>query len=398
MQHSLAQRPTDFNSRLVYDCTFGIGHGAVGSLTSAGSQLLGNSNVVSGGTQINGQIINGRYFDKLSSYYNLKGSSDVTLLFESRFESGNLHRATQVGEFEYDLELKFDYGAPAQQSQWFYFRVGNTRKNIVYKFNIVNLIKPDSLYNHGMKPLVYSKKEADLKKNGWHRTGHEIKYYPSKKRSIASAQQFYTLSFSVEFTYDQDQVFFAHCYPYTYSDCIMFLKRVCLPAYGKDRLRRTALCKTRAGNSCEMLIVTNFLSTQDQIADRKCVIISARVHPGESNSSYIMEGIVELLLGDEKEAKQLRDIFVFKIIPMLNPDGVIVGNYRCSLAGLDLNRQYINPSIKAAPEIASMKEMVRKTLECRDIHLYVDIHGHSRHKNLFMYGCQHSGAAGGKQV
>ena len=111
-----------------------------------------------------------------------------------------------------------------------------------------------------------------------------------------------------------------------------------------------------------------------------------------------MEGKVELLLGDEREAKQLRDIFVFKIIPMLNPDGVIVGNYRCSLAGLDLNRQYINPSIKAAPEIASMKEMVRKTLECRDIHVYVDIHGHSRHKNLFMYGCQHSGAAGGKQA
>ena len=100
-----------------------------------------------------------------------------------------------------------------------------------------------------------------------------------------------------------------------------------------------------------------------------------------------MEGIIELLLGDEKEAKQLRDIFVFKVIPMLNPDGVIVGNYRCSLAGLDLNRQWVNPSIKAAPEIASMKEMVRKTLECRDIHLFVDIHGHSRHKNLFMYGC-----------
>ena len=25
---------------------------------------------------------------------------------------------------------------------------------------------------------------------------------------------------------------------------------------------------------------------------------------------------------------------------MLNPDGVIVGNYRCSLAGRDLNRNY----------------------------------------------------------
>ena len=83
----------------------------------------------------------------------------------------------------------------------------------------------------------------------------------------------------------------------------MFLKRVCLPSYGKDRLRRTALCKTKAGNSVEMLIITNFLATQDQIADRKCVIISARVHPGESNSSIVMEGIIEMLLSDEREGR-----------------------------------------------------------------------------------------------
>ena len=30
-------------------------------------------------------------------------------------------------------------------------------------------------------------------------------------------------------------------------------------------------------------------------------------------------------------------MFVFKIIPMLNPDEVINGNYRCSLVGSDLN-------------------------------------------------------------
>jgi murein tripeptide amidase MpaA len=87
-----------------------------------------------------------------------------------------------------------------------------------------------------------------------------------------------------------------------------------------------------------MLIITNFTSTQDQIADRKCVIISARVHPGESNSSFIMEGIIEFVLSNEKEARILRDNYVFKIIPILNPDGVIVGNYRTSLSGLDLNR------------------------------------------------------------
>jgi len=73
---------------------------------------------------------------------------------------------------------------------------------------------------------------------------------------------------------------------------------------------------------------------------------------------------------------------------MLNPDGVIVGNYRCSLTGVDLNRQWISPSAKQSTEIFAMKEMVRKTIECREVFMFIDMHGHSREKNLFLYGCQ----------
>ena len=57
------------------------------------------------------QQINGKYFEKLANYYNLKGPNDTTLIFESRFESGNLSKVTQISEFEYDLELKQDHGA-----------------------------------------------------------------------------------------------------------------------------------------------------------------------------------------------------------------------------------------------------------------------------------------------
>jgi hypothetical protein len=34
------------------------------------------------------------YYDKLTPYFKLKNTSDNTLIFESRFESGNLARAT----------------------------------------------------------------------------------------------------------------------------------------------------------------------------------------------------------------------------------------------------------------------------------------------------------------
>ncbi len=98
------------------------------------------------------------------------------------------------------------------------------------------------------------------------------------------------------------------------------------------------LCKSLAGNDVDMLIVTNFASDPVDIAVRKSVILTSRVHPGESNASYIMNGVIEFLVTDTEVARHLRDTFVFKIIPMQNPDGVIVGNYRCSLMGVDLNR------------------------------------------------------------
>jgi murein tripeptide amidase MpaA len=104
-----------------------------------------------------------------------------------------------------------------------------------------------------------------------------------------------------------------------------------------------------------MLIITNFMSSQDHIARRKCIILTGRVHPGESNSSYVIEGMLQFLVGSSDVAQTLRDRYVFKVVPMLNPDGVIIGNYRCSLSCHDLNRQYPNPSGKLFPECNAIK-------------------------------------------
>ena len=71
---------------------------------------------------------------------------------------------------------------------------------------------------------------------------------------------------------------------------------------------------------------------------KKHVILTARVHPGETCASYIMQGVLDFLCSDKPEAKELRRRFIFKIVPMINPDGVIAGNYRASISGNDLNR------------------------------------------------------------
>lgn len=46
---------------------------------------------------------------------------------------------------------------------------------------------------------------------------------------------------------------------------------------------------------------------------KKGVVFTARVHPGESNSSFIAEGLIDFLCGNSKEAVYLRNNYVFKI-------------------------------------------------------------------------------------
>lgn len=102
----------------------------------------------------------------------------------------------------------------------------------------------------------------------------------------------------------------------------------------------------------------------------------------------MMRGLMFFLTDPfNEEAKILRDNFVFKVVPMLNPDGVINGNYRCSLAGCDLNRRWKTPSKVIHPTIYFVKKMVKEVHQERGVALFCDLHGHSRKQNVFMYGC-----------
>lgn len=123
---------------------------------------------------------------------------------------------------------------------------------------------------------------------------------------------------------------------------------------------------------------------------KKYIIVCARVHPGETVASFIMEGFLQFITGSSQEAIDLRRNVVFKVVPMINPDGVIAGNYRSSLSGNDLNRQFINPNPKLHPEVSQLKalvsQIISKATEGEPLRAYIDIHGHSRKKSVFMYG------------
>ncbi|KAA6364075.1 MAG: putative zinc carboxypeptidase family protein, partial [Streblomastix strix] len=145
-----------------------------------------------------------------------------------------------------------------------------------------------------------------------------------------------------------------------------------------------------------MLTITTYTGTNEQIRLRRGVCITCRVHPGETGSSFMLQGMIQYLTDDSLDAKILRDNFVFRIIPMLNPDGVIIGNHRTNLAGLDLNRQWLTPSRRLTASIWHAKAMLKQFIEERDVILYCDLHGHARKRNIFIYGCDSKQIGRGK--
>ena len=302
----------------------------------------------------------------------------ASLVFDSRFESGNLLRARRVtcayknkfqfpaapATSEYELSLRLDTNTDGHV-QWYYFSVENVQSaGQCVRFTIKGFKKSDSLYNYGMLPAVYSTKEANGPAHrGWCRDGStEVCYYRTGDSYVdknTRRKHFYALSFTHTFKHADDTCYFAYSVPYTYTDLRRDLLK--LEAHPERRLffRRRTLCTTFGDNECDLVTITGPSGDRAAVQARPAVVITARVHPGETVASFIMQGILDFLTGPSPEAEALRDTFVFKIVPMLNPDGVINGNYRCSLAGCDLNRRWGDASDVYHPTVHWTKQMVR---------------------------------------
>ena len=308
------------------------------------------------------------------------------LLFESRFECGNLQRAVQVGEKVYELHLQHDTNTMGN-TQWFYFRVSNGLPGQKYVFRIVNLGKKDSLYSSGMRPLVLSMNQLNSSGRGWHRGGEQVLYYADQRRQDRRVGKYHTLEWIYQFGDRTDSVYFAHCYPYSYSRLQTEMGYLQRDTRASAHLRRDLLCTSKAGNRVDVLWISDQLhqTTPQQLATRPIVLLSGRVHPGESGSSFVVRGAIHWLLSDHPLAIEHRKQFHWCIVPMLNPDGVVNGNYRAGLLGLDGNRRWACPLPEQVPEIYALKRLLHELSQ--PVSLFVDVHGHSRKCGCFLYGC-----------
>ena len=77
--------------------------------------------------------------------------------------------------------------------------------------------------------------------------------------------------------------------------------------------------------------------------DKPTIFLTARVHPGEVQASHVLNGFLDFLLSKTDSAGLLLEKYQFKIIPLINPDGVARGYYRLDTHNHNLNRFYLNP-------------------------------------------------------
>jgi hypothetical protein len=339
--------------------------------------------------------------------------------FSGDFECGNLGEVYFYGGKEFEIHLLPDPNEN-QTTQWFFFRVENMDPG-EYSFTIVGFYRPCNLHWKGSKVCAYSDSAA---RNGigWQRIGENLNYF--KWKGGKNPEWAFSFTFSVT---ERDAMYFAHAYPYTYTDLNRFLARL------SPECKVSSLCKTvgdisvpgvfwdaekqkcvelsslferrrslheaplirleRAQEFSESLLelLRSWKEGRDypngvSYSTKPVIVIAARTHPGETNSSYAMEGLMNLVFAQTQYGIRLREAFSWLLLPMMNPDGVICGFYRPDLSGDDPNRVWQSPDPVMSPVASCSLNLLDSLRKTRPLLFFLDFHGHTAACNSFVYG------------
>ena len=317
--------------------------------------------------------------------------SEDKIEFCSEFDSGNIAKVERSSTRNYMLWIGPDCMSTQVENtcrSWFYFKLTVSEPQSI-SFLIKNLNLQFKVFREGMKPVYRT--------NGrWERIPGSISFNLNE-----DDQNSMELSFSHSVLKGEN--FFAFTYPWSYTDhkdLLKSVKEICanrLIYYHEENL-----INSLEGRSCDCVTITStdrmLEETEKSIQflypnsnerarifeGKKYVLITARVHPGETQGSFMINGFLKFLVSDDPRAVILRENFVFKILPMLNPDGVYRGHYRTDTRGINLNRFYTNPSLQDHPTVFAVKELFMNLKD--NIYCYIDLHGHATKKGCFVYG------------
>eukprot|EP01012_Entosiphon_sulcatum_P033713 TRINITY_DN4268_c0_g1_i1.p1 TRINITY_DN4268_c0_g1~~TRINITY_DN4268_c0_g1_i1.p1 ORF type:complete len:897 (+),score=98.87 TRINITY_DN4268_c0_g1_i1:56-2746(+) len=340
--------------------------------------------------------------------------------FRANFDSGNLARVERApGSFppHFHLWIASDAGQEGENTNrtWFHFAVSGGRRGDRPTFHVMNLNSQVKLFSCDMRPVV----RVVPSQPQWRRVSQRVTYTCPKGSSTLSLHIPYTIEA------ENEEVFFAFTYPYSYEHLQERIHSwsghpnvMATPPLSNASqsicFGRELLCKSIEGRRVDVLTITswtgasaeyeqlleaprNATSSGRRTTDRShhrlhrfpgkpYFVVSARVHAGEVPASHVLDGLITFLLGDDPRAIAARNQFVFKLIPMLNPDGVVRGHYRTDTRGVNLNRCFVDPDPALHPAIYHMKNLLVGCHKSGKLALYLDLHGHATKRGCFMYG------------
>ena len=115
----------------------------------------------------------------------------------------------------------------------------------------------------------------------------------------------------------------------------------------------------------------------------KQVWLYARQHPGESMAEWWMEGALEVLTDPaDPVTLALRKACRFHLVPNCNPDGSRRGHLRTNAAGVNLNREWHEPSAEKSPEVLAIRNAMDET----GVDFAMDVHGDEAIPMAFLAG------------
>jgi hypothetical protein len=144
----------------------------------------------------------------------------------------------------------------------------------------------------------------------------------------------------------------AKYFPYSVARKDAFLASLA----GEPRVRHiVSLGNSQQGRPIHKLELTD--STKPD-APKKRVWIHSGIHPAETTSYFTVEGFVNWLRSGDPYAETLLDHALIELVPMANPDGVFLGNYRVNANSVNLENEWSAPYASTQPEIVAMRSAI----------------------------------------
>ncbi len=113
------------------------------------------------------------------------------------------------------------------------------------------------------------------------------------------------------------------------------------------------------------------------------VWLYARQHPGESMAEWWMKGAIDCLTDPaDPWGRKLREFCRFHIVPNANPDGSCRGHLRTNAVGVNLNREWAEPSLERSPEVLAL----RNAMDATGVDFAMDVHGDEAIPHVFLAG------------